>query len=62
MAITRKDTRASMSQLERFKTAARELGADQPEEAFDAALRKIASAPPAPQEKKPAKPDKSKAD
>ena len=36
------------SQVERFREAARNLGADESEEAFDRALRKVASAPPAP--------------
>lgn len=36
------------NQSEKFKQAARELGADIPEDAFNRALRKIASAPPAP--------------
>ena len=47
------------SQVDKFKKAARELGCDQSEEAFDAALRKVASAPPSkpdnPKKKKPAK-------
>lgn len=38
-------------QLDRFKEAAREHGADVPEAEFDRALRKVASAPPAPMPK-----------
>lgn len=42
---------AAGSQRERFMAAARELGADESEEAFDRALRKVGSAPPAPAHK-----------
>ena len=38
-------------QIDRFKQAARELGCDESEEAFDAALRKVANSPPQPAEK-----------
>lgn len=38
-------------QLQRFKEAAREHGADVSEAEFDRALRKVASAPPAPMPK-----------
>jgi hypothetical protein len=48
------------SQLERFRAAARELGTDESEEAFDRALRKVASAPPAPMHKPKKKPKPSK--
>ena len=36
------------SQSEKFKQAAREIGADESEEAFDKALKRIATAPPMP--------------
>ena len=39
------------SQVDRFRDAARELGADASEAAFDQALRMVASAPPAPMHK-----------
>ncbi len=47
-------------QSKRFVEAARELGTDTSEETFDRALRKVASAPPAPIHKpdKGAKPKK----
>lgn len=35
----------SKSQIEKFREAARELGADGPDEAFESALGKIAHAP-----------------
>ena len=38
-------------QLEKFREAAREHGADVPEEEFDRALRKVGKAPPAPAHK-----------
>jgi hypothetical protein len=43
-----KKTRTEMakSQIDKFKEAARELEADDSEEAFDAKLKKIAKAPP----------------
>ncbi len=41
-------------QLDRFKKAAREAGADESEEVFDKALKKIAQAPP-PKSDKPKK-------
>jgi len=48
-------------QLERFKKAARELGSDESEEAFDVALKRMGSAPPAPLEKKRSRPAKKRA-
>lgn len=48
------------TQLERFREVARNLNADESEEAFDRALRKVASAPPAPKHKPPDKTGKSK--
>ncbi len=42
-------------QVERFKAAARKAGADESEEAFDKALKKIAQAPPPPKSDKPRK-------
>lgn len=41
-----KVTVAEKSQREKFEEAARELEADQSEEAFDRALKKIAKVPP----------------
>ncbi len=41
------------SQADKFREAAREVETDDREEAFDAALKKIAKAPP--EKKKPAK-------
>jgi hypothetical protein len=41
-------------QLKRFQDAARNLGTDESEEAFDRALRKVASARPAPKPKRKA--------
>jgi hypothetical protein len=41
------------SQIERFRETARELGAGESEEAFDAALKKVAKAPPPPKRPKP---------
>jgi hypothetical protein len=50
---------AKPQQPDKFKQAARELGCDESEEAFDAALRKVTAAPPSksdkPKKKKPAK-------
>jgi hypothetical protein len=43
---------ADPGQSRRFVEAARELGADQSEEAFAETLRKIAKAPPQPREPK----------
>lgn len=38
----------SQSQADRFRVAARQLGTDESEEAFDRVLRKVGSAKPAP--------------
>jgi hypothetical protein len=46
------------AQLKHFKEAARELGADESEEAFDKALKKIAQAPQEPKKSKPSKDQK----
>jgi hypothetical protein len=53
-ARSRMKGQADPEQSQRFVEAARELGADQSEEAFDETLRKIAKAPPQP--RKPKKP------
>lgn len=37
---------AKKEQIDKFKEASRELGCDESEEAFDAALKHIAKAPP----------------
>lgn len=42
----RQPSKADKSQVERFREAARELGCDEGEDAFDKALRKIASGRP----------------
>jgi hypothetical protein len=47
-------TESKNEQYQKFKEAARELGTDDSEEAFDAKLKKIAKAPQPP---KPEKPD-----
>lgn len=39
------------AQVDKFRKAARDLGADVPESEFDRALKKVASAPPAPMPK-----------
>lgn len=39
---------AKKSQIEKFRDKARELGADESADKFDAALRKVATAKPAP--------------
>lgn len=52
MEKTRKDT---SEQVDRFREAARELGCDQSEERFDAALRKVAKAPALEEDKPKAK-------
>jgi len=36
------------TQIDRFKTLARELGCDEDEAVFDAAVKKVATAPPLP--------------
>lgn len=51
---------AKSKQIDRFREAARELGTDQREEAFDRALKRIAKSPPTkkaddPKKVKPAK-------
>lgn len=48
------------SQVSRFVEAARELGCDESEERFDAALRKVASSPPAPKPEPKGKPEVTK--
>ena len=45
---SRKGSEAQATQSERFIKAARELGCDESEEAFDAALRKVAKHRPKP--------------
>jgi hypothetical protein len=40
--------KTDLNQSRRFKEAARELGCEESEERFNTALRKVASAPPAP--------------
>ena len=45
--------RDAATQLERFKALAKEVGADKTEAPFDAAVRKVAAAPPS--ERKPLK-------
>lgn len=45
--------KSEKSQAERFVTAARELGCDDGEEAFDKKLKAVASAPPPKPTKKP---------
>ena len=49
-AKRRKESGKALSQIDRFKEAARDLETDASEEAFDAKLKKIAKAPP-PQDK-----------
>lgn len=39
-------------QIDKFREAAREIGTDNSEEAFDAKLKKIAKAPPPKEEKR----------
>ncbi len=41
---------APKSQIDKFREAARELGTDDTEENFDKALKRIAVAPPKPQD------------
>lgn len=53
-AIDKIVARGPKSQVASFRQAARELGTDESEEAFDRALKKVGSAPPAPVHK-PAK-------
>ena len=49
-----KTSRKLPGQSQRFVTAARELGTDESEEAFDRVLRKVGSAKPTPHSKEPA--------
>lgn len=49
------DQRTTKPQADKFREAAREAEADDSEEAFDLALKRIAVAPPPPKDKKPAK-------
>ncbi|MCR4268752.1 DNA-binding protein [Nitratireductor sp. ZSWI3] len=44
------------TQREKFEEAARELGTDQSEEAFDRALKKVAKAPPPKDDKSGSRP------
>jgi hypothetical protein len=46
MEKRQKESEKPLSQIDRFKEAARELGTDDSEEAFDEKLKKIAKAPP----------------
>lgn len=48
-----------ISQIDRFKSAARELPTDESEEAFDRILRKVGSAKPAPVHKRSTAPKKA---
>ena len=47
-------------QVEKFKEAARELGAEDDSERFAETVRKIAKSPPSPQSRPPKKPDRGK--
>ena len=58
---TSKDDPRGQSQWDRFVESARELGADEDEVRFDAALKKVASAPPPKDAPKP-KPKKKPAE
>ena len=49
-----------LTQVAAFVAAARELGADESEAEFDRALRKVASAPPAPKPKSEKRPSPKK--
>lgn len=49
--MAKTEANGQKSQLQRFKDAARNLQADESEEAFDRVLRKVASAKPAPASK-----------
>jgi hypothetical protein len=46
---------AKKSQIQKFREAARTVGAHDSETRFDAALKRVAKAPPRPKEPKPAK-------
>jgi hypothetical protein len=50
-----KTTAEKKSQVEKFKEAARDLGTDDSEEAFDAKLKKIATAPASAEKENPPK-------
>lgn len=52
--------RPKPSQHDAFLNAARELGCDESEERFDAALRKVASSPPTPKLTPKGKPEAKK--
>lgn len=54
MVKTTKNSSAAGVQVERFREAARELGCNEDEAAFDAALKRIGSAP-SPRDDKPKK-------
>lgn len=58
MALEKKRS-AAASQREKFLDAARDLDCDESEQQFDAALKKVASAPP-PKDEKGKKPDTKK--
>jgi hypothetical protein len=54
MATTKRNQDTTKSQSRKFREAARELGCDEDEAAFEARLKKIAKAqPPKPEKKKP---------
>jgi hypothetical protein len=50
--------KTSKPQINKFRETARELQADESEERFDEALRKVAKAPPPKEKPKPKKPGK----
>lgn len=50
--VSKKPQEQTASQLERFKQAARELGADESARAFEDKLKRIAKAKPKPEPKK----------
>jgi hypothetical protein len=57
MVMAKSDPKKSKSQVAKFRATARALAADQNEAAFDAALKKVAKAPPPPKTKpQPRKP------
>ncbi len=51
--MSSKDSQHKLTQSERFIEAARELGCDEDEAAFDDFLKKVAKAPPPRKEEKP---------
>jgi len=59
MAV-RKPQADGSEQVAKFREAARELGCDDSEERFDAALRKVASSPPTPKPTPKGKPEAKK--